>query len=194
MLMLAFFLIAVLSVPLAGGQLSRLSGYRFAHAWAIVAALAVQIVIISLLPEQEWQPVAHLVSYALAVFFLWANRRIAGLWLAALGTGLNVVAITANGGVMPATRGALAAAGRLSESVQFANSAVLSQPNLGFLGDVFAIPRPLPLANVFSAGDVCIVLGAALILHQACRSRLVDRNAQQGTVRPVKPLSPVAQD
>ena len=50
---------------------------------------------------------------------------------------------------------------------------MLPHPRLGFLGDVFAIPAGFPLANVFSIGDVLIVLGVGWGAHRICGSRLV---------------------
>ena len=124
--------------------------------------------------------VAHLVSYGFVVVFLAANTRRPGLWVVAAGTALNVGAIAANGGVMPASKGALEAAGMLDADGRFANSALVAHPRLEFLGDVFAWPAPLPLANVFSVGDVLIVVGAAIVVHRVCGSRLATRAAQRG--------------
>jgi hypothetical protein len=70
---------------------------------------------------------------------------------------------------MPASRGALAAAGRAAETSGFTNSTAVAHAHLAFLGDVFAVPTPLPLANVFSVGDVLLLVGAALLLHTASR-------------------------
>jgi hypothetical protein len=188
-LLVVCFLLAVVTVPLAGGDLTRLAEHRFRRPWALAAALAVQIVIISVIPDSDplLLAAAHLVSYVLAILFLLANGSIPGLWLVGAGTGMNLVAIAANGGVMPATHAALAAAGRLPKGDGFVNSGVLEDPNLVFLGDVFAIPKELPFANVFSAGDVCIVVGAALVVHQVCRSRLAG-GSRRVTVRPLKPI------
>jgi hypothetical protein len=124
--------------------------------------------------------------------FLMANRGMPGLWLVGVGTAMNLTAILANGGVMPATRAALRAAGRLPVSGHFENSTVLADPNLAFLGDVFAWPAPLPLANVFSAGDVCVVLGAVMILHQICGSRLAPEVLRQSSKGRLKPLRQTA--
>ncbi len=55
---------------------------------------------------------------------------------------------------------------------EFTNSDAVEGANLAFLGDVFAIPAGWPGANVFSVGDVVIVLGALLALHALCGSRL----------------------
>ena len=43
---------------------------------------------------------------------------------------------------------------------------------LWFLGDVFAMPRPVPVAKVFSIGDLILLAGAAVTLH-ALASRFV---------------------
>jgi hypothetical protein len=189
LLLVVCFLLAVLTVPLAGGDLTRLAEHRFRRPWALATALAVQIVIISVVPDSNGSVLAaaHLASYGFAIIFLLANGSIPGLWLLGAGTGMNLAAIAANGGVMPATRSALVAAGQLSKGGEFVNSGVLEDPKLIFLGDVFALPQPWPLANVFSAGDVCIVVGAALLLHQVCQSRLVG-GPRRVTVRPLKPV------
>jgi Family of unknown function (DUF5317) len=172
MLLVACFLICVALVPLTGGSLGKLASHRFKRPYLLIGALGVQVLIISIVPSGGgWQAGAHIFSYALAIGFLVANKECPGLWLTAVGTAMNVVAITANGGVMPATRVALETAGRWVESAGFVNSAALADPKLIFFGDVFAIPEPLPLANVFSAGDVCIVIGAALAVFQISGSR-----------------------
>lgn len=186
MLLVACFLVCVMVVPLTGGSLTRLGAHRFARPYLLIGALAVQVLIISIVPSGgTWQAAAHVGSYALAVGFLVANKEVPGLWLIGLGTAMNVLAITANGGVMPATRSALEAAGKWVGTGHFVNSAAIADAKLVFLGDVFAIPQPLPLANVFSAGDVCIVMGAALTVFQVCGSRFaLGRQERLGTLTP----------
>ena len=115
----------------------------------------------------------HFVSYALIAGFLLANRGLVGLPVVAAGALTNVLAIAANGGVMPASASAYARAG-LTETAGFASSAVLDNPRLLALGDVFAIPASIPLHNVFSVGDVCIAIGAFLAVHAACGCRWLE--------------------
>ncbi len=43
------------------------------------------------------------------------------------------------------------------------------------LGDYFVWPEPFPFANVFSVGDVLIVLGTLYGAHKITGSRLVKR-------------------
>jgi multisubunit Na+/H+ antiporter MnhE subunit len=49
------------------------------------------------------------------------------------------------------------------------NSVVVDRPALEPLTDVFALPAWLPLANVFSVGDVLIGLGIAIAIAAAMR-------------------------
>jgi uncharacterized protein DUF5317 len=174
MLIGVVLLICLASVPLARGRLGALADLRFRAGGLAIAAILAQVVIISILPDgaRALHHVVHLGSYALLAVFLWLNRGVPYLWLAALGGGLNLIAIVANGGVMPADPDALAAAGLAAQAGHFANSTAVAHPHLAFLGDVFAVPGSLPVANVFSVGDVVLVVATLLALHCVCGSRL----------------------
>jgi|tagenome__1003787_1003787.scaffolds.fasta_scaffold20982835_3 hypothetical protein len=173
MLLATPILVFLALVPLAGGRLSALVELQFRRPWLLWAALALQVVMF--MPGGPAWPAAHLSSYALAGAFVWHNRRIPYLWLLCLGGALNLAAITANGGTMPASPTAEAEAGLIGTDP--ANSAVLAHPHLAFLGDVFAIPASWPLHNVFSVGDVVLVVGAGLLIHRVTGSRLLPRAA-----------------
>jgi hypothetical protein len=170
-------LVALASVPLAGGRLGELAEVRLGQRWTILAALTIQILITTILPEGSASLRAglHLGTYALAGVFVAANRRLPGMWLIALGAGLNLLVIAANGGVMPADPAAMERAGLPIVSGEFENSTALADPRLPFLGDVFAVPAWLPFANVFSIGDVVLLVGGLLALHCLCGSRLVPK-------------------
>ena len=49
----------------------------------------------------------------------------------------------------------------------FANSDQVVGARLGLLGDVFAVPHQVGIANVFSAGDVIICVGVIVLVHAA---------------------------
>ncbi len=175
MLLLVAIVLAVALVPVLGGDLRKLSSLRFRMTWVLGLALLLQILVITVFPgpRTPLRLTIYLGSYALAVLFLVRNRRIPGFWLIGAGAFLNLVAIGANSGVMPATRGALSTAGVTPPSEVFANSAYVANARLWFLGDVFAVPASWPLANVFSVGDVLIALGAAwAILATTRRARV----------------------
>ena len=176
MFLTAFVALSLLTVPLFGCRLERLSQVRLRRAPLIFAALAIQIVIVNVMPggNPGLHQALHLFSYGLAAMFLIANRRVAGMWLLAIGAAANFSAIVANNGIMPASAGALRAAGE-APSTKFLNSAFIAHPRLLFLGDVFAIPKAWPLHNVFSIGDVCIAFGAGIAIHSISGSRLARR-------------------
>ena len=56
------------------------------------------------------------------------------------------------------------------EAVVYSNSAVLAQPMLPWLTDIFALPRWLPWTNIFSVGDVLIAVGVAVVIVAAMRT------------------------
>jgi hypothetical protein len=168
-------LLLVVSVPLAGGRLSRLAGIRLRWAPAILGALLLQIVMSEVADHaaRALLVAVHLSSYVLIAAALWKNRRLAGLPLLALGAASNVLAISLNDGVMPASARALAAAGMGTDASDFANSDVVAHPVLPWLGDIMATPSWLPFRNVLSVGDILILVGAGVLLHVVCRSRLL---------------------
>lgn len=180
MLLIVLTLLAIATVPVAGGRLLRLVEVRIVALWALALAVLLQVLVLGVL--SQWpEPVlaaGHLGSYVSAGVFAWRNRRIPGLWLIALGGGANFAAIAANGGVMPVHPRALEIAGIADSTVHFENSVVVEGAPLWFLGDVFAVPASWPLANVFSVGDVLILAGVFWFAHRVSGSRFVRREDQ----------------
>jgi hypothetical protein len=118
-------------------------------------------------------PVLYVASTVAVVATLLRNIEQPWFPLIALGAGLNLLAIVANGGVMPADPAALAAAGLLDRSgAAFSNTAAMPHAALAFLGDNLATPSWLPFANVLSIGDLLIGLGAAAWLATTMRRPL----------------------
>lgn len=186
MLILSIVAVAMLLVPLTGGRLSRLGELRPRFQRLVLGALFLQAVVISVVPHwpRPFLVGVHIGSYALAAVFLWANRRLPGIKLIALGGGLNAAAIMANGGTMPADPGALAQAGITQEAGEFVNSGHVVDAKLAFLGDVFASPHWLPFHNVFSVGDALILAGAIYAVHRTCRGpRHVPAHARPSALR-----------
>ena len=139
MLIGAALLLCILSVPLLGGRLQALADLEFRRGGFAVAALVIQVVIISILPGDIWglSEEIHLATYFLLGAFLVANRRIPGVLIIALGGALNFVAIATNGGVMPADPDAIEAP---ASPTRPATSRTRPPPATRrcFLGDVFA--------------------------------------------------------
>ncbi|WP_024288524.1 DUF5317 family protein [Cellulomonas sp. KRMCY2] len=161
MLLLATCTLALLSPLLAGRWSARLLLLRWRWPLLIWATLALQVVATEAPIPATLASVLHVATYAAALAFLWANRHVAGVPVVTAGAASNGITIALNGGVLPASASALAAAD-IDRTAGFANSAVLDHPVLPWLGDVFAWPAPLPLANTFSVGDLLIALGVTL--------------------------------
>jgi hypothetical protein len=168
------FLVLLITVPLAGGKLSRLESVRVRWIGLAAVAFAIQVVMVVVVPDGDTalHRILHLATYALAAACLLRNLDLRFLWVVGLGGLLNLIAIAANGGVMPASRGALETAGLEVRGGEFANSDVVEGAHVAFLGDVFAVPAGWPGANVFSLGDVVMLVGVFLALHAAAGSRL----------------------
>lgn len=161
------------SVPLTGGRLQGLTELRLRGAWLLAVSVVVQVVLIVVLPHGSpgLHAGVHVASYVPAFAFVARNRRVPFLWLFGLGGLLNAVAISANGGVMPASAKALARAGITTDPSRFVNSAARAHARLAWLGDVVAVPKGWPFANVYSLGDAVLAVGAALTIHACCSAR-----------------------
>ncbi len=171
-------LIGIAIVALSGRSLRPLGEIRLRRPALVVIALLIQIVVIEVLPTDTSHIVSaslHVASYALAMAFVASNRAHVGIVLLGIGGLCNLAAITANDGVMPADPAAMELAGVGGEGPGvdqgFQNSAADSDAELAFLGDVFAVPEGVPFANVFSVGDVLVVVGGWTLVIQTCWRR-----------------------
>jgi hypothetical protein len=170
MLLIVLALVCVATVPLRGRSLAGLLELELRGRWLGGAALALQVGVTTLFPsgDHALHAALHLASYGLAAAFVAVNRHVPGILLMASGGALNLAAIAANGGTMPAWPAAVRAAG-LELGPGYANSAPLAHPHLAALGDVIPVPGPLP--NVLSAGDLLIYAGLLVLLHRASARR-----------------------
>ena len=178
--------IGVLSALWSATRWKRLARLDLHHIWLVWTGFLTQVIVFQWIAPhmaESHVKLIHLGTYAILVTFIVLNRHIPGAWMIALGTAFNLIAIVANGGSMPASRWALEYAGKHIPSEAFQNSAALAHPKLLFLGDVFALPYGVPLANVFSVGDVLIVLGGTYLAHVWC-------SQPHELVRPLSSLLP----
>ena len=167
-MVLAFPVLLALALGLVlGGSLGRLAETRLRAPWLFLAAIGLQVVAFPVagLPWRTHETVASILwvaSYGLLVVAACLNRRITGVPVVAVGMLLNLAAILANRGTMPVSDEAMRDAGRTA--VTQANSTALPDPSLPWLIDRWAAPDWLPLANVYSVGDVVIAAGAFVIV------------------------------
>lgn len=187
--------LVALSVPLTGGDMGRLGELRLRGLWWVMASIGLQIVVTVGVVAHEVGAPLHLVSYALAAVFVSLNRRLPGMLVIGAGGAMNLAPIAANGGVMPASPWALEVSGLVPAADRFVNSGAVESARLWWLGDVFAIPEGWPLANVFSIGDIVLLVGVGILLHTVSRRPApVDRAGGTGTTVDGTPLADPVSD
>jgi hypothetical protein len=161
---------------LAGGRLRNLEHVHFVWWPLALGGLVVQVVLFAP-PVAERigseGPLLYVLSTLAVMAALLRNLSRPGLAIIAVGACLNLIAVLANGGAMPSDPEAWRALNGVAALpvTHFSNSVLMGPDTLvPFLGDIFVWPRPLPLANVFSIGDVIIAVGAVLFLVEAMRT------------------------
>lgn len=143
--------------------------------WLVVLAFLPQLFVLhvpSVHPSlgDELAPIALITSQALLLGFVWWNRREAGGWLLGLGLVLNLLVITANGGLMPISPQMIA---KLAPSAPEGSWEVGSRlwqgkdivlppqtTRLWWLSDWLLSPTWFPSRVAFSPGDVLMACGS----------------------------------
>jgi hypothetical protein len=156
---------------LLDGSLLRLTSVEIRGLWLIATALVIQVLVISVVSDVPPAVAVslHVATYVMAGVFLVRNLRLHGVPTIAVGTCMNAVTIAVNGGVLPASAAALRQAGWTDAQGHFANSHALANPKLALLGDNFATPLWVPFSNVYSLGDIVILVGIAIFMFRATR-------------------------
>jgi hypothetical protein len=175
-------LVAVLAGLAAGLLLARFR--KPAQRWTVPPLRSPWLAILAFLPQVVVSYLPHgqvpdgrsaaglLTSLVLFLVFCWVNRRLSGVWLLALGLGLNLLVMALNGGFMPISpqtasrlvpadaQNALAA---LASGTRFGLKDILlppAQTHLVWLSDRLLPPRGFPYQVAFSLGDILIAAGA----------------------------------
>jgi hypothetical protein len=147
-----------------GGSLDRLAETKFHLGPLLLLALVVQFGL------DLWNPpwlndagdlaVLLLTNLAVAVF-MFVNRHLPGMLLAAGGMLLNVIVITANGG-MPVSEQAAEIAQMPLTEVGIKHELLTDQTRLPWIADVIPVPV---FHRVISVGDIFLMSGIALLVY-----------------------------
>lgn len=175
MLFLLAIIIGMAAGALRHGRLSNLPSLNLRSVWILLIALLIQALIFPLFLPQPLLPFAtaplHLMSYALVVVWIFLNLRTRPMWLVGVGGLSNLVVLVANGGYMPVSLDALVQAGQANTASHLAVAGVYANvipmgadTRLNALGDILAMPDWVPLARVFSLGDIVIAVGIAWLI------------------------------
>lgn len=180
MLKLVIVLAVIIAARVRGGAVRHLAALPLRMPAIAVAGFALQATVyIAFRSSPQVQAVApFLFVSSLVVLAAWCalNARLPGMLIVMVGLLLNTAAIVANGGYMPAWGDAARYAGHLG-------AARLASPEydrrwmttddpgtpLLFLGDVLALPDWLPMASVWSIGDVLMVVGVSVLCWRTIR-------------------------
>ncbi len=177
-----------------GGKLHRLAGTQFRLGWLAVLALMLQMYVIyypaeRIQMERSLHAAFMMGSYAVLTVVVLVNRRIPGMPVIGLGLLLNLAVMASNGGYMPVTREAIITTGTRTAEELPAEGARLprskdvllpaDQTRLWILSDVITAPK-MPLARVYSLGDLIVATGAFVLLQAAMVPGRKRRSLEEG--------------
>jgi hypothetical protein len=166
MLIVAVVAGAVVLARVRGGRLSEMGNVHFEHLWLLFVPLLLQLILFSPLSARlpfdlSAVPSIYVISMVAGALATWFNRSLPGFPLLLAGLLSNLLVISLNGGLMPAWPEARVIAG-MPPLIGAANNVtpLIGSTVLWMLGDLLPVPQVVPLANVFSVGDVLITAGA----------------------------------
>ena len=177
MLIVAFIAVAFIVAIVRGGRLSDMANVPFRHFWLLFVPLLLQLALYSPLGarlpiDAAAVPSIYVVSMLVGAVVAWLNRSLPGFPLLLAGLLSNLLVISMNGGYMPVSADARAISGMPPLAGSANNVMPLTATSaLWFLGDILPVPRAIPLANVYSLGDVLITAGGVLFVLTALDSR-----------------------
>jgi hypothetical protein len=188
-------IVGVLLAWQLGANLGRLWLVRLRGSWLVFVALGIQLLLFTPVSSALRLPLSeskvHVLTYAVLLAFVAANIRQPGLGIAAVGCALNTIVIAANGGRMPVSLASWTATGKsaseLTRHGAYNNVGLASDAHLSWLGDVFALPRAVPLANSLSIGDLLLLAG---VLTFVFRASLPAREKTSGRTRETLSVGP----
>lgn len=162
-----------------GGKLDRLTRVEIRWWPVVLAAVALQFISVGTWTTEAVAGVpirqaAFVVTHTLILAVAAANLGLDGFRAVVLGAAVNLVALLANGGLMPVSAEARVAAGHQAALDSLATGAMVlgskgvvlpaDQSNLWLLTDILVAPRPLPVTAIFSIGDLLVVLGLGFLI------------------------------
>lgn len=173
-MLIPLFLASSLGLALArGGRLTNLASLSLRSPLLLFVPLVLQLVAFSPVGDMSvWDsPLAqflYLASMTCAVLALALNRHIPGVPLIALGLACNFLVISLNHGFMPTSLAARQVAGLHDLAGRSMNVVPLTDTTvLPWLADILPLPAWVPFANVFSVGDILILIGGVIFTQKS---------------------------
>lgn len=117
----------------------------------------------------EWQKVLavnfyllHMLSYVFVLVPFVLNRQYKSLYLMAIGTILNMIAIVFNQGKMPVRL----PVEQMDTVFDLGHSLLVDSTKVKFLTDIIYVGPPYPLPKVLSIGDLFLIVGVFWLIQQ----------------------------
>jgi len=187
-------LLALLTGWIFGGKFSRLADAKIRYVWLIFVPIVLYVAswaatMITPAAKLGWLfGSMAIIEKAALIAVVVANLRLPGAKLILVGMILNLIALSANHGMMPADPGALTTAfGKgyveATRSATHVRSAIMdASTELGFLCDVVAARRPFVfLPAVYSIGDLTMTAGIFVAIIALMRTPLPGERKQVET-------------
>lgn len=186
-----FLLLAVIVGYMKGGKFIRLKNLNFKKLSPIIIALVVQYLVL-IFSDRDLKVIGnyveeiYLVSFILIFIGVIINMNIPSLWIVFVGAISNFIVFVMNGMKIPVSFDALKIAGmnstiKLMESGQYKlYDAITNGTDYEILGKIIAIDNILPLAGVFSVGDILITMGLFVFIESSMNDKKLDRRINFG--------------
>jgi len=174
-IVIIIILLAVVVGKIRGGRFEGLADLQIQGLPWIFLALGMRLATAFLAAKGIELTLLQIVAYCLFAYVLWRNLKLPGMKLFALGVVLNFLVIFINGGMMPVSAQAIAAAG-LPEPAG-THMLLTAETKLWFLADIIPLPVPF-LARVISIGDILIYVGIFYFIQK----KMLPRQKQRKTL------------
>jgi hypothetical protein len=164
------------------GALRGLSQLKLVAGWIFPLLLILQLLVFYFQEKIEFirqsSGSIFILVYLVGLFFLFLNRKRAGIWIIFVGVLLNFLVISFNGGAMPVSPEAAAVlGGAFLENLQgneivYKHAALMENTKLPFLADIIPLTSPYPRKMVISIGDIIMNIGIYIFLQRV----MIDNN------------------
>jgi hypothetical protein len=163
------------------GKIYRIADIKIKYIWVIFIPLILFAICrwTPLVKYQWFLSGTAIIEKIILIAAALANRRLPGVKLFMVGLMINLIALSVNGGMMPASKGALKAAygeqylREAMTAVHVRNTIMTPDTNLKFLCDVIPMQRPYALVPaVDSVGDIVMTLGIFIFILGVMRTPL----------------------
>lgn len=174
-MIIEYILIAIIIAFIRKGSLGKLSDTDIKLWYLFIISVLIQVATMYFFSRSDLvnktYPVWIIGSYIILLYGIWFNRSLPGFKLMGVGTFMNFLVITGNGGRMPVSTEALEMIGLSSLIPELAEGVtkhqiVTEETVLWFLADVIPMNFPYVLDQmVISLGDIAITLGISWFFY-----------------------------